>query len=928
MKISLLDFDKVININKLEEITSPKIYDTNKQYHPDGIMSNEIFGMSKSDRRGQFAWIDLKGPFIHPHVYGKVILQSFKKIFLNIITGTQTYSIKDHYFVEDENGWTGLNELYNHWDEIDWNKSGTQSDRNLVLMTKAKKDQIFVKKFLICPPAYRDIMISDQKGKADKIGELNSAYTKIINCIKILESGGLFARTQYATQAKIQQYLIDIYDLFKKQLEKKSGLIKFACMGKNTSYGSRVVITAPSYSFDRYEDAMLDTKRVLVPISICCSTFYPFIKTWISNFFKKQISENTDRVINGKVYKIKTPDIQFSEKNIKRIIDNYMKNPNERFELLKLVLVDKENNEYVDNILLKGKTFVANSRENSNNNILQRPMTITDLIYLACVDSCEKRHIFLSRYPIGTDKSLIFQKITVMSTIKHIKLIYNGKEYPYYPDIDLKIPHDQVGINFVDTVAFPNTQCKGLGADYDGDQVSIRGIWSDEANMDIERNLNSKISALDIELKPSWTLEDELVTATYAMTQDKPDAKNVTPEDQKRYLEMPIYDITLTFLVNTFCKRASEKNRISDHRVRYRPYDLMTVPKDHFYQGQPEIKTTIGRYFYNKFILVPSKVIELVKYQNEPLTGKKSEALTRGIGDLYLNDKVTRDQYNEYINRRDVLLHWLAGLISSTITEAFIKPNKQIEKRRDEMVKENQEGISKNDINVINKVEKEMCKYAREVLKDDSGMELYDSGQLSFDNNYKNNFIFKGAARNTLENKIDFIPRSFSNGLEVKNLPIIANGLVFSEYQKGVKTRTSGYMGKKILALLQMMQVDEPGTDCGTKNVIPFLITPRNKNCTLYVYIREEGKLVLLTPENIDNYVGKYVMMRSPMACISPNKICNKCAGEIFYKLNITNIGYFASTINFRFLNYSMKLKHDISVKLSHINPDSFIEPV
>ena len=30
--------------------------------------------------------------------------------------------------------------------------------------------------------------------------------------------------------------------------------------------------------------------------------------------------------------------------------------------------------------------------------------------------------------------------------------------------------------------------------------------------------------------------------------------------------------------------------------------------------------------------------------------------------------------------------------------------------------------------------------------------------------------------------------------------------------------------------------------------------------------------------------------------------------------------------INFRFLNYSMKLKHDVSVKLSHFHPDKFIE--
>ena len=922
MKLDLLDFDKMIEINNLQEITTPKIYATNRQYHPDGIMSNEIFGLSKSDRRGQFAWIDLHGVFIHPHVYTNVILRSFQKTFVDIITGTTKYSIKDGYFVEDENGWTGLNELYKHWDEINWDKSTSQADRNINILKKSPKDRIFIKKFLICPPAYRDIMLGQTS--ADKIGKLNSAYTKLISATNLLDQGGLFARTQYATQAKVQQYLKDVYDFITDQLKGKNGIIKFSCMAKNTTYGARSVITAPFYSFNRYEDCMLDSTSILTPISMCCSTFYPFIKNFVMNFFKKQISENNEEEINKKVYKIKNPDLQFSERVIRKMIDNYMKNTDERFNPIKITYVDKDNNEIQKELKLMGKQILPNNIQQ----VIDRSMTVTDLLYLACVECCEKRHLFLSRYPIGIDKSLIFQKIIVQSTIEHIKVLYNGKEYPFWPKIDLKIPHSQVGIQFIDTIAFSNTQAKVMGADFDGDQVSIRGIWSDEANADCEKMLNSKISALDIEPKNAWVVEDECVTSLFTLTYEKKDAKQVNPEDVKKYLSMPIADMTLNFFINVFGKHTTMDKKISDHRVKYRTYDLMTVPANHFYEGQPEIKTTVGRYLYNKFVFVTSDLIKIVKFQNLTLNSKKSEALNRWIGNIYLNDQINRLQYNEYIKRRDILLHWLAGVLSSTVTQAFIKPNKEVEKKRAEVIKKYKDGIDKHDINVINKVEKEMCDFAKEILKDDSGMELYDSGQLSFNNNYKNNFIFKGAARDIIKNKVDFIPQSFSNGFDIKHIPLMSNGLVFAEYQKGVKTQTSGYMGKRIMALLQMMQVDEPGTDCGTKNPIPFLITERNKSTNYYVYIVEDGKLKLLTPENINDYVGKTVMLRSPMSCISPGKICSKCAGEIFYKLDITNIGFFASTISYRFLNYSMKLKHDVSVKLSHVHPDKFIEPV
>ena len=77
-------------------------------------------------------------------------------------------------------------------------------------------------------------------------------------------------------------------------------------------------------------------------------------------------------------------------------------------------------------------------------------------------------------------------------------------------------------------------------------------------------------------------------------------------------------------------------------------------------------------------------------------------------------------------------------------------------------------------------------------------------------------------------------------------------------------TKDAGYMGKKLLSLLQMMEVDEPDTDCGTKNLIPITINKKNKSDIVYTYIDNgSGQLVMLTHDNIDSYIGKKVMMRS-----------------------------------------------------------------
>ena len=91
--------------------------------------------------------------------------------------------------------------------------------------------------------------------------------------------------------------------------------------------------------------------------------------------------------------------------------------------------------------------------------------------------------------------------------------------------------------------------------------------------------------------------------------------------------------------------------------------------------------------------------------------------------------------------------------------------------------------------------------------------------------------------------------------------------------------------------------LDDYGSDCGTKRTLDVKLTNTIKKDYMYRYIvADNGSLVLLTPENMDKYVGKTVKMRSPMMCVG-EKICNHCAGDLFYKLGIKNAGLTASRV-------------------------------
>ena len=936
MKINILDMDRIIEVNKLQEVTSPRLFSSKMTYDPDGILSSDIFGVGKSDRRNTFAYIKLRRKFIHPHIYAKVLKGGMITSIPYLVSGQRRYTVRNGLIVEDPDGWTGIQSLYDHWNEIDWSKSKSANTVNKTLLQSCPRDMLFLDKILVVPPAYRDVMIAGTVDSSDHVNELNDLYVRLIRSVAQLSEGGLFARTQYATQMRIQQTLVDIMNYFKNQVSRKQGLIRKNLLGKSVDYGVRSVISAPTYDHERIEDNIVDMQHTALPISECCSTFYPFIESWLKTFFTREIINNPNLVtFYDQEHKreitasLKDPEIQFSDKAIRKMINDYTLNPDNRFKVIKVAVIPPTENAapVQATMVLKGKVILPND----TTALMNRAMTVTDILYLACVDVCEKRHVMVSRYPVGTDKGIYFNKIRVQSTAKHVKLIFNGREYPFYPDIDLKTDRDHVGVQFIDTLVMSNSHLDGMGADYDGDQVSVRGIWSDEANLEADQIMTSKMSALNIDGSNSKSVSKEVCNSLYELTKIGPNAKVVPDADQKRYLGLEPDDITRTLLVDMFADMVDNskgENKAGKRKARHQTWDKMTVPANYYYQGQPKINTTVGRFIANKFMLQASGCIEAVKFVDGVLHKGGIGDIDSKVGDLLLKDHIGRGQFDSYIDHRDTLGYWLNGFLAHTISERMLRPLKEVEQKKEELCKKYEKELAAGNIDVMTQISDELVAYAKEILKDDPGMDLYLSGDLDFGNNYKNNAIVKGAVANKITGEFDFIGTSFMDGIDVKDIPAHANSILSSQYPASIATADAGYLGKKLLALLQMMEIDEPGTDCGTKQLIPLKITPGNKNMVLYTWIDNgHGQLIMITKENVSQYVGKTVMMRSPMTCTS-TKICSKCAGQLFYMLGAKYAGLFSTQISHADLNLALKAKHNSLINLFTIDPNTLIEDV
>jgi DNA-directed RNA polymerase beta' subunit len=943
MKVSLLDADKLIAVNRLEEVSSPRLYTSGKRlFDPEGILSNEIFGLNRSDRRSTFAYVDLVKPFIHPHVYQGILKRLCNKV-VYIIAGTRKYKIINGVLTEDETGWTGITKLYENWDKIDWNKSSSTNERSLKLLKMSTRDEIFIRKWVIIPPGYRDVTMagSGTGDTSDHVPEINNFYKDLIKRVAGLQTGGILAERQCPLEASIQDLLVTIYDEFKNQIAGKTGYIKRYLMGKSINYGTRAVISAPSYNNETIQDNMVDIEHTALPIAQCCATFKPFITAYLKNFFHREIVNNPNiaRFIHIKTGKeifgtVKDPEIQFNERVIEKIIKNFVKNPDSRFSLIEVQVEiptdkPKQKDTVVVGLVLKGKEILPDNRMVD----LKRPMTITDLLYLACVESCEKRHIMISRYPVGTDKGIFFSRVRVQSTKTHIKIVFNGTEYKFYPNIDLTIPREYVGVEFVDTCVYSNSLLKGMGGDYDGDQVSVRGLWSDEANSEASEIMNRKMTALNIMGGDMRFVENEVINSYYELTRIGPKSAIVKAADQTTYLSLEPDQFTRSLIVRMLADTvdASEANQIKKRKATHQTWDGFTVPANYFFDGQKEIETTVGRFLMNKYVLQGAGVIHATGFIDREINGGALRDMGDLIGQLYLEDKITREQFNRYVDRRDNLGYWLNGMLAHTISLRMSKPLKEIEAKKAELFKKYAKEIEARNIDVMVDIQNQLVAYAKEILKDDPGMNLYNSGDLNFGNNYRSNSILKGPVLNNITGEYDFIETSYMNGLRIEDLPAHANSIVAGAFPSAIMTREAGYLGKQLLALLQMSEVDEAETDCGTKNLVPIKVfpkgsnTPGNANELIYSYFRKDDGLELLTKANVAQYYGKTLWFRSPMTCTT-TLFCSKCVGELAYKLGIKQIGLYAVQLSHSDLNLALKAKHNQTVSTTYLDPDKIVE--
>ncbi len=336
-----------------------------------------------------------------------------------------------------------------------------------------------------------------------------------------------------------------------------------------------------------------------------------------------------------------------------------------------------------------------------------------------------------------------------------------------------------------------------------------------------------------------------------------------------------------------------------------------------------DIKTTVGRAIVNKLLLcIPFG--DAIPYQNKPI---KVNKLINVATTEHMNGTVTVPQIGKMLTAIVWLTRFGDQCIPST-SEKFLYIPQKSKKLRAELMKKHKKLLDAGDISAIELIEKPVLASIVEELKDDPTMKLYSLGKPSVGNHLKQTIGTLSPIYNPSTKKFEFPEGNWSEGIKPESYHLFANMNVQGTFGRAVATQDGGSIVKSLYNTMNPIKCDEHGTDCGSTKTKSVRLTTKNYGQYCWNYIVEGTKTILLTNKNKSMYVGKDVNMRSPLFCNSGDKqlVCNKCVGEIPYKMDIVHVGNLTTKIGFKFVSLSLKGFHDSTVQTTRIDPFEFME--
>jgi hypothetical protein len=384
-------------------------------------------------------------------------------------------------------------------------------------------------------------------------------------------------------------------------------------------------------------------------------------------------------------------------------------------------------------------------------------------------------------------------------------------------------------------------------------------------------------------------------------------------------------------IVNISYEEACEKDIVMRYfgnfgkGSRFNPYDIIVIPKGKYgktKKNKNEFTTTVGLWIFNKSFIEPFS--DIIGYINEPVTADKYEEINQELSYARLEDKISLEDLKNFIVQSQILMSCCSAIAPSH-TEIMFSMNTDIDRKKRELEKKYEKELAAKDLNAAKAMEDELIDYAKDLMKDDPAVDMFNSGaRSSWGNNFKNMYVCRGPIHLT-DGSYDIVTSSYMDGLDPKDFAKVNDAAVGGPYSRSRKTQDGGYKEKQFTNATQHIKVLPAGSDCGTKRYINVTLTNKNIKDWMYCFvIGNNGNLTEITSENKDKFIGKTVKMRFSSMCANKKDgaICEKCMGSLYNRIGITNVGLGTMIMMSQTKNAAMRRFHDSSLKLNSLDPD------
>ena len=872
------------------------------QDSPDGLYSEEIFGVTRDERVRQGAMFNLKTYVMRPNIV--LLLKRFSKIMYNCVTGAvkskrglmTRYVIIDgclyrdddlqrpdiqagkiNVDLQDESG-VGPVFLYNNWHKLNFNKMINLSETSGMkyantelrkIFTKYKLNQIFQKYIYIIPIGYRE---NPEIGGRIQIDPVNEMYSEIIGISKSLEEADRYAhlqRTKTDFEIQLQMAVVKFYDTLSERYLGVNGALKKKLIARTIDGSARMVILPNVYKSNVIGESKIGIDATGIPIHHLVAMFRPFVIKHAMDFVQELQSTG---ILKSNIDETRDISLRYGIDVFTEMIENM---EDIAYRLKPFPIHDFDNTE---------RPLICDFElwENGQYKTVTKELAIIEFFYIVLVkymNVTDTKTVATTRYPVDAATSI--------QTLKPVPLTLTGDltkkvRFMNYEYDDFPFVNDYIKENFQEKIfeqaerISPGT-AKAVNGDFDGDTMLQKPLLTKEATEDAKTARNNILHTFTYGGSFMRGMGKAPIQLIYSLTREpKPEDKSKDIPESHEFIQYilsiqdghldlnKLYAYTRSFKLN-------EKPEISI-------YDTVTFK----FHGK-STKTTVGRLVLLKTIFSPIWDSEYFEYPEGVITGGTLEKIFKYIAYLIMEGKIKykgRNPLNRIVDIYIEVTTRLSTMYNASLTTTMMNPDEKFTEFRNKTIDTDKERIiAESDLDTATANEEKVLDYAKEYFKNDDMYELFISGgSASWGNHFKSLCISVGATPSIDGGKSNIITDSLMDGVKAKDIPHTFNAGLTGAYLRGIASARAGDFGKRTQNGLQTVYIEKG--DCGsTKGVkvntsdIFDLLGKR--------VIGTGGKQTLVTTDNVKSFLNKDVIVRSPLYCKHKgDNYCSACAGE------------------------------------------------